>query len=366
MTLFADDIPPVQRRRPRTWIGWVLILVAVIGVVVVGFSPAPYVIEKPGPVFDTLGTVSDNGKEVPLVDVTSATTYPTTGALDMLTVSLDGDRENPLNWIDTALAWLDPSKAVVPIDDVYPEGQTVQQSNDEASTEMQDSQKDAIAAAEKELGYDVRSTITVADVIAGEPAEGVLQKGDIIRTVGGTAPFDENETRSLIGAHGTASPLAIGITRAGKQMTVEVTPTTYQGATVVGIVLSVDYTYPVAVTIQLQNVGGPSAGQMFALGIIDKLTPGSLTGGVHVAGTGTITATGDIGAIGGIRQKMYGAVRAGATVFLAPASNCDEVVGHIPSGLSVYAVSNLSDSLADLKVVADGGDTSSLATCDAG
>ena len=126
------------------------------------------------------------------------------------------------------------------------------------------------------------------------------------------------------------------------------------------------YDYPFTVKIQLENVGGPSAGQMFALGIIDKLTPGSLTGGKRVAGTGTIDAQGTIGPIGGIRQKMYGAQRAGATIFLAPAGDCNEVVGHIPSGLKVFAVKTLSDSLAVLKAVSTGASTASLKGCSAG
>jgi PDZ domain-containing protein len=120
------------------------------------------------------------------------------------------------------------------------------------------------------------------------------------------------------------------------------------------------------VKIQLENVGGPSAGQMFALGIVDKLTPGSLTGGRHVAGTGTIDDTGTIGKIGGIRQKMYGAERAGATIFLAPRGDCGEVVGHVPDGLRVIAVKTLKDSLAALKVIASGGDAGTLPGCTTG
>jgi PDZ domain-containing protein len=102
---------------------------------------------------------------------------------------------------------------------------------------------------------------------------------------------------------------------------------------------------------------------MFALGIIDKLTPTKLNGGQHVAGTGTITASGAVGAIGGIRQKMYGARSAGATYFLAPASNCDEVRGHIPSGLTVFATSKLSQSVTDLNAIATGKGLSELKTC---
>ena len=104
---------------------------------------------------------------------------------------------------------------------------------------------------------------------------------------------------------------------------------------------------------------------MLALGIYDKLTEGALTGGEVVAGTGTIPADGTVGPIGGIRQKMYGALDAGATAFLAPASNCDEVVGHIPAGLSVYAIGTLDDALEVVETVAAEGSTSELQTCPA-
>ena len=125
------------------------------------------------------------------------------------------------------------------------------------------------------------------------------------------------------------------------------------------------YTFPFEVMIQLNNVGGPSAGQMFALGIIDKLTTGKLNGGDHVAGTGTIDNEGNVGAIGGIRQKMYAAKDAGNSWFLAPQSNCDEVTGHIPSGLTVFAVKTLDDSLAVMKAISSHSSTAGLPSCPA-
>jgi PDZ domain-containing protein len=104
---------------------------------------------------------------------------------------------------------------------------------------------------------------------------------------------------------------------------------------------------------------------MFALGIIDTLTPGELNGGRNVAGTGTISADGTVGPIGGIQQKLWGAVGAGADYFLAPASNCDEVVGHVPPGLRVFSVETLDDSLAVLSAIRDKGDLDALPTCTA-
>lgn len=156
--------------------------------------------------------------------------------------------------------------------------------------------------------------------------------------------------------------------RGGDEREVDVTPrrTEIDGeeTLLLGITLMTDYEFPFDVTIQLDNVGGPSAGMMFALGIIDTLTPGELNGGKEVAGTGTIDAEGTVGPIGGIRQKLYGARDAGADYFLAPEANCDEVVGHVPDGLQVIRTATLDESLAALDVIAEDGDVDALPTCD--
>ena len=165
------------------------------------------------------------------------------------------------------------------------------------------------------------------------------------------------------------APVPLTVERDGEKTDVSVTPTAVEadGETrwLIGVTLITDYTFPIDVTIQLNNVGGPSAGMMFALGIMDTLTPGELNGGKNVAGTGTITADGTVGPIGGIRQKLYGAKDAGATYFLAPQSNCDEVYGHVPDGLRVFAVETLQDAVDALDAVADGGDLDALPTCTA-
>ena len=130
-----------------------------------------------------------------------------------------------------------------------------------------------------------------------------------------------------------------------------------------GLVLSARADSDIDATFGLQDVGGPSAGSMFALGIIDALTPGDMTGGKDIAGTGTIEIDGQVGAIGGIRQKMAGARAAGSDYFLAPASNCSEVVGHEPRGMEVFAVSTLHEAVGAVEAIA-AGDTSGLATCE--
>ncbi|MBM6699171.1 Lon protease [Bifidobacterium pullorum subsp. saeculare] len=107
-------------------------------------------------------------------------------------------------------------------------------------------------------------------------------------------------------------------------------------------------------TMHVDEIGGPSAGLMYALGLVDKLTATEETGGHTIAGTGTIARDGKVGAIGGIRLKMLGAKRDGATWFLAPAANCDEVVGHVPQGLRDVRVSTLAEAYDALVAIGKG------------
>jgi len=115
------------------------------------------------------------------------------------------------------------------------------------------------------------------------------------------------------------------------------------------------YRFPFQVKISVGDIGGPSAGLMFALGIIDKLTPGNLTGGRFIAGTGEIAANGAVSPIGGIQQKMAGARAAGATIFLTPAANCPDTAGAVPQGLRLVKVSTLAGAMRDLKALSAGG-----------
>ncbi|MBZ4485924.1 PDZ domain-containing protein [Microbacterium sp. cx-55] len=347
---------------------WALV-VALLALLGMSFLPSPYVIERPGPVYNTLGDVQDaDGADVPLISIPDAETYPTEGSLDLLTVQVVGTPEQRLSWLDVGLAWFDPTKAVVPIEQIYPTGQTTKERSVENATLMVDSQEDATAAALTHLGYDVGARLEVADVQAGSAADGTLEIGDIIVSAGGTALSDPQQLREIINA-GAGAPVSLQIERDGAPQSIDVTPKEGTGEAAgvwqVGVSLQVDYQFPFDVTIQLDNVGGPSAGMMFALGMIDTLTPGELNGGAAVAGTGTIVADGTVGPIGGIRQKLWGAEGAGAEYFLAPSTNCDEVVGHIPDGLRVFSVSTLDDAVGVLDAISSGSDLDALPTCTA-
>ena len=348
---------------------WAL-AIALAVLLVITFLPTSYVIQRPGPVYNTLGTAeAADGAQVPLISVDGADTFPTDGALDLLTVQVVGNRERTPSWVELATAWFDPSRAVLPIDAVFPEGQSTEKRNEESAAMMVDSQKEATAAALTELGYDVDAKLTVYAFTEGSASEGVLEEGDVILAANGTTVTDAGALREIVN-DGDGAPVALTIQRGDQEQTVSITPkeAEVEGETLwlIGITLTNDFDFPIDVTIQLNNVGGPSAGLMFALGIIDTLTAGQLNGGETVAGTGTIDADGVVGPIGGIRQKMWGAVDAGADWFLAPSGNCDEVVGHIPDGLRVFSVKTLEDSLDVLEAVREDGDIDALPTCSVG
>jgi PDZ domain-containing protein len=357
-----------RSRTVGSLIGWILLIGAVAGTVVLGTLPAPYVKEKPGPVYDTIGEIEIEGTSTQVIEITGEKTYPVEGDLDMLTVVLEGTRQNPLSWIDVAIAWFDPTRAILPLDAVYPEGVTDEEDDEQSAADMIDSQQEAVAAALGELGIDYTSIVTVGEVIDGYPAEEVLEQGDQILTVDGDPVDGVGELIAALADAGAGTQVELGIIRDGDEQTVEIAPVASEDdpdTVLIGIGTAATYDFPFEVKVNLGDVGGPSAGMMLALGVYDKLTPGALTGGERIAGTGTISADGEVGPIGGIRQKMYGAENAGADWFLAPVENCDEVIGRIPDGMEVFAVTTLDDALEVVQTVADGGDTSSLARCEA-
>lgn len=371
MALFDENttIEPAPRPRMsrRTVAGIWALVVAMVVLLVITFLPTSYVVQQPGPVYNTLGTaLTADGEEVPLISVEGARTYPTAGSLDLLTVQTQGNRERTPSWFELATAWFDPSQAVLPVESIFPEGQTTEERNEESAAMMVDSQQEATAAALSELGYDVGAQLSVHSLLDDSAASGVLEPDDVILEANGETVTEVSSLRTIIN-EGEGEPVELLIVRDGEEQTVEVTPkeSTVEGDTawLIGVTLITEYDFPIDVTIQLNNVGGPSAGMMFALGIMDTLTPGELNGGENVAGTGTITADGTVGPIGGIRQKMWGAVDAGADWFLAPESNCDEVVGNVPRGLRVFSVETLDDALDVLETIRERGDLDALATC---
>lgn len=307
--------------------------------------PVPYVTLSPGPTTNTLGSVA--GTE--LIHIDGHKTYPDTGHLNLTTVSVQGGPQQRMDLVTALAGWLDGSIAVIPEEQVYPKGQSAKQAEQASTNEMRDSQESATTAALRSLAIPVTTRVAVNQVPAGSPASGKLQVSDVIIDVDGHAIDGGTALRALITAHAPGDPVTFLIERGGKRTDVTVTTAKApDGRTIVGITTSDVADYPFTVKIGLRDVGGPSAGLMFALGIVDKLTPGSLTGGAFVAGTGTIDDNGTVGPIGGIAQKMIAAKRAGATVFLAPAGDCAEAISTVPHGLKLVRVDSLKSALAAL------------------
>ncbi|MBX9472877.1 YlbL family protein [Microcella sp.] len=368
MSLFTDERNAVDDARLRgRRVGWLLLALTLFGVFGLAVLPSPYVIERPGPVIDTLGTVTIDGEEVPLIQIPTEPTYETPGSLSLTTVNVFGNRDQAPSWFEVMRAWLDPTQSVVPVDAVFPEGVSTEDRREQSRIDMENSQQEAIAAALRSIGEPYESQLLIVQTLEGSPVESLVEADDLILTVNGEPVRDVTALRAAIADNGTDRPVDLGIQRSGSDLEVQVTPVLSENeprVPVIGVLVAGQYVFPFEVEIELENIGGPSAGLMFALGIIDTLTRESLAGGEEVAGTGTISADGSVGPIGGIVQKMHGAVAAGADWFLAPADNCDDVVGNVPADLQVFSVGTLDEAIGVLQTIADDGDLSELARCE--
>ncbi len=336
-----------------------LVVVALLVAASLNWFSVDKVVYLPGPVYDTLGEVDQK----PVVEVgDELTTYPTEGALYFTTVRLDGGPGEEVTAWEWLRASLDPARSVYPREDIFPEDVTAEQVREQNTELMQHSQQDAAVVGLRAAGFEVPEDIVVAQVIADAPADGVLHVDDQILAVEGDTMRDTETVRSRLQEVEPGEPARITVLRDGEETDIDV-PTKRDektGRTIVGVYLAPRYDMPYDVEIQAGRVGGPSAGLMFALAVYDTLTPGALTAGTSVAGTGTISGQGRVGPISGIPQKMFASARAGADLFLAPADNCDEVVGAEPRGLTVVPVTTFDEARGYVEQLAEAGDASGL------
>jgi Lon-like protease len=333
----------MRRRGVTVILGALTTALLAIGVMAV---PMPYVVLKPGPTVNTLG--SDNGKQV--IQVTKADTSESRGQLRLTTVGVQNDVE--LVW--AIRGWFSHEQAVVPRDVIYPPEQTEKEVEEQNQQEFQTSQLAAVTVALRELGYPLRVVVTT--VTPDGPSSGKLRKGDVIASVGGTPVTSAQKLQELVQAQPPGTGLTVGYTRDGKSGSVRVvTKKDGSGSPRIGVSVTTDQPHPFDVKIDLNEIGGPSAGLMFSLGIIDKLKPADLTGGKIIAGTGTIDDEGNVGPIGGIPQKLVGAKDAGAQLFLVPIDNCAEALRNAVPGLPMAEVATVDDALTALQTFTSGG-----------
>ncbi|MFF3953442.1 PDZ domain-containing protein [Streptomyces sp. NPDC001890] len=360
-------------RRTATMLASTLILIALLcaGVLI----KVPYSEMSPGPTVNTLGEVGGE----PVLQISGHKTYPTSGNLNMTTVRVTGADYN-MNLVESVYGWLAHDSVVVPHDTLYPDGKTEQESTQENAEEFSQSQESAKVAALTELKIPVASRVVVSTVVKGSPAQGKLHAGDVIEQVDGAPVEQPEDVAKLVTRHDPGEKVTFTIIpartaqaaeKAGKEpegsrkIVITTAKAPKEDRAIVGIQAGTDHTFPFRIDIKLADVGGPSAGLMFSLGIIDKLTPGKLTGGKFIAGTGTIDDKGKVGPIGGINMKLVGARDAGARYFLTPDENCRAAASDTPSGLTLVRVKTIDDAKKSLEKI-QAGDTAGLPSCSAG
>lgn len=314
-------------------------------------APVPYVFFKPGVPDDISGS---------LISINKATTYPINGKL-YITSILVTNPDAPVFGIETLFNWAIGPNVVLPRNVVYPDRVNDRNEASQSQEEMANSQVSATSAALRYLGYPVIDHYVVKGFRSYSAAKGILQTGDQVIAIDGKSIGNINQIRTSYADKKVDDYLAITVRRKDSAgTTIEKTfsiklvanqDSPKQSTTpepFIGILVGIDSELPIDVKFNLENVGGPSAGLMFAVGIIDKLTSEDLVRGRSIAGTGTISADGKVGAIGGIEEKMIGASRKGATIFLAPRSNCPDV-HHYAKGLQVIPVSTLAEAISVLR-----------------
>jgi PDZ domain-containing protein len=241
---------------------------------------------------------------------------------------------------------------LVPRAQLYPEEQDSAEIDKENVALMDRSKETATVVALRQVGYKIEpSGVEVTEVVAGAPADGKLRAGDEILAADGHLVDSTDEVRKAITGHKPGERVAFRVERGKGEKNVSVEVQEVEDQPRVGVLLRDLFPdLPVKVSIQTQNnIGGPSAGLMFTLSIIDKLTSEDLTGGRRIAGTGEIALDGSVLPVGGVGEKLIAVHRLGVTTFLIPAENCAGVKGQVPDGLRLVKVSKVDDALRFLR-----------------
>ena len=345
----------------QTWTAFVSALAFICLAVLLVVVPVPFVSWTPGGTRDTLGNVGNE----PMIKVEGIDTYPTTGQLDMTIVAIT-PADARLSLPQALLAYWMPYRDALPRDAVYAPGKSAEQVENEDADMMETAQDDAVVAALRADGRPVTEMPAIFSVTVGGPAHKLLLPGDLVVSVDGIATPDDDAVRDRIRSHRVGEKVRFVVIRDKVQTDVSVTTVesnVQSDVPVVGITLATGYRYDPEISFDLgQQIGGPSAGLVFALAIYDKITDGPLLAGRHFAGTGTITPEGDVQAIGGIQEKISAAQKAGATAFFVPANNCRDLDG-VRTDMTLIKISTLNDAVKAVQTLNGFGDTAVLPHC---
>ena len=338
-----EDLAPGPDMAAETWRAgrdrsrggrWALALIPLLTLAFVLYAVRlPYFVIGPGPAEDV----------EPLIHVSGTTTYPSQGHLLLTSVT-----EQQANAYDLLAAWIDPASVVKSEREILGPGVTQQQEVQIARSEMDTSKIDAsIVALTGYAGYPKKHGrgALVEAVFPGTPADGKLSAGDVIVSIDGQPVRSSDDVGKLITAAGSGRAMKFSVDgRPGGRTTVAVVARfdAKLKRPIVGI--STVPSFPFSLTIDSGDIGGPSAGLMWTLGLIDLLTPGDLTGGRKIAGTGVIGPDGKVYPIGGVQEKVVAAQRAGAVLFFSPRGNAADARS-VAHGITVVAVGTYKDAL---------------------
>ena len=310
----------------------------------------PYVALGPGPTFDTLGEV--DGMEV--VDIEGTELQKTSGHLNMTTVS----QRDGMTLGQALIFWASGRDQLIPRDLVYPPDKTREEIDEANSADFRQSEDSAEYAALHYLKYPM--AVTIESIDEEGPSKGKLQGGDAVDAVDNQPVATLEEFQGLLKDKKPGDVIVVDYRRKNEAPgTAEITLGKHPDQADKGIlginVLDAPWA-PFTIDFNLANIGGPSAGLMFSLAVVDKLTTGDINGGKFVAGTGTITGDGVVGSIGGITHKIVAAQEAGATVFLVPADNCAEAKTADADGIELLKVDTLEHAIDGLRTLSAGGE----------
>jgi PDZ domain-containing protein len=328
-------------------------LLAAVLLLVATTVPVPFVALGPGSTYNTIA--AGQGREVITFsgeNIPAAATEQPAGHLNMLTIRVV-DRV-PL--IEAAIMWASGTYEFAPRDEYYPPDKTKEEVTEANVKMFRDSQSVAEIEALRHLGYP--NIVYVGSIEKGSPSWDVLSPDDRITAIDGHPVTDYASLKTIMASTRPGDSVAVTVLRDKSSVTKQVvlganSDQGPQGFLGVGVVERP--TAPFSIDISLEDIGGPSAGLMFTLGIIDRLTPGDLTGGAFIAGTGTMELDGTVGAIGGVTFKEATARAAGAQYMLVPADNCSEALTDVPHGLTLVRVHTLDDAVSAVTTIANGG-----------
>lgn len=373
--LYATHEAHTPTRAPKKRsIAAVIALMASVIIFIAFFTvPVPYVVTTPGPTID----LKDSSEGLPVITVsgtrpdTGQAVQPeedTEGELRMVTISEYGGPGNPITAFDVFRLGMSSHNTIENYYDVYDDEITADDVQSFAQAQMTSSHSTAAVAALEEIGWNVPATVIVTEVAPQADAYDKILPDDVLISVttpdGKVTPIDKaSAIFTVMATQAPGTSLVITVERDGKQQ--DITVKSHEApdgiGSKLGIYLHIDTTLPVNVEFHLENIGGPSAGMMFALATIDYLTPGDMTGGQRIAGTGAIGYDGRVQPIGGLQQKIVGAQGAGARYFLAPSLNCDEIET-TPHGIDVFRVDTLKEAREAVGHISQGR-TENLRSC---